>query len=184
VSDTPADTTTTSGPHEVPAASGLERALLDHVAPGDLPAAALALRAMRFGRLVERQLQALLRPSRLERSEFSVLMSLLLAPPDRGQTPSELARTVVQTTSGMTKTVNRLEARHLVLRAADAADARSVVVTLTHEGRITAQELLAGLVAGLDDLLADVDAADRAALTTALVSVLPSLERAADVTRT
>nr|WP_249419996.1 MarR family transcriptional regulator [Rhabdothermincola salaria] len=139
---------------------------------------------MRFGRLVERHLQVLLRPTGLERSEFSVLTALLLAPPERGQSPTELARTVVQTTSGMTKTVNRLVARELVRRAEDTSDARGVVVTLTTQGRTTAAQLLDELAVGLDEVLGASTTDARAGLTDALAAVLPALERSADVTRT
>ena len=163
---------------------GLVRALRDLVAPDDVDRAVLALRAMRFGRLVERHLQVLLRPTGLDRSEFSVLLSLLLAPPERGQSPTELARTVVQTTSGMTKTVNRLVTRRLVRREDDASDARGVVVTLTVEGRDTAERLLDDLASGFDEVLGLTTTDDRTGLAVALAAVLPALEGSADVTRT
>jgi DNA-binding MarR family transcriptional regulator len=157
----------------------LEVALVDRVA--DVDAAAVALRAMRFGRLVERQLQGLLRPSGLDRSEFSVLAALLLGPGEGGQTPSELARTVVQTTSGMTKTVNRLTKRGLVQRTVDPADGRSVNVTLTDVGQEAASKLLDELVTGFGEALEGGGPDARPLLAAALASVLPELERAAGV---
>lgn len=174
------------GPHPDPeAASGgsaLSRALRDVVGDDELDVAVLALRAMRFGRLVERHLQHVLRPSGLERSDLSVLASLLLAPAERGQSPTELARTVVQTTSGMTKTINRLASRDLVRRDEDLADARGVVVTLTPGGRTTAAGLLEALIAELAAVLPD--ASRRQDLSVALASVLPAFEASARVTRT
>ena len=156
-----------------------ERALSAQLPTADVASAALALRSMRFGRLVERQLQELLRPTGLERSEFSVLASLLLAA--GGQSPTELSRTVVQTTSGMTKTVNRLEGRGLVDRRQSAVDARRVDVVLTADGRRMAQTLLTGLVAGFSDPLADADPEATLDLAQALSGVLPVLESSSGV---
>ena len=147
-----------------------------------MASAALALRSMRFGRLVERQLQELLRPTGLERSEFSVLASLLLAA--GGQSPTELSRTVVQTTSGMTKTVNRLEGRGLVERRQPADDARRVDVVLTADGRELAQSLLAGLVAEFSGPLAEAEPEAALDLAHALTGVLPILESSGGVTPT
>ncbi len=175
------------GPPDDPSAAEghdltFERALGDHLPTTDVASAALALRSMRFGRLVERQLQELLRPTGLERSEFSVLASLLLTA--RGQSPTELSRTVVQTTSGMTKTVNRLERRGLVDRRHSAADARRVDIVLTAAGRHMAQDLLAGLVAGFSDPLATTDPEAARDLARALTGVLPVLESSSGVTPT
>ena len=147
-----------------------------------MASAALALRSMRFGRLVERQLQELLRPTGLERSEFSVLASLLLA--DGGQSPTELSRTVVQTTSGMTKTVNRLEGRGLVDRRQAADDARRVDVVLTADGRELARVLLAGLVAEFSEPLTEADPGAALDLAQALIGVLPILESSVGVAPT
>lgn len=173
-----------AGEVEVPGI--LAQRVAPHVDAADVDVAVLALRSMRFGRLVERHLQTLLGPAGLERSELSVLMSLLLADADRGQTPTELARTVVQTTSGMTKTVNRLAARGLVRRREAPDDARRVDILLTEAGRAEAEALLASLVAGFGhEVVANDPSAGRAlssALSSALAAVLPGLERAQGVT--
>ena len=173
-------------PDDPPGAPGpdlaFERALRTRVPTGDVASAALALRSMRFGRLVERQLQELLRPTGLERSEFSVLASLLLAA--GGQSPTELSRTVVQTTSGMTKTVNRLEGRGLVERRQPADDARRVDVVLTADGRELAQSLLSGLVAEFSGPLVGAEPEVALDLAHALTGVLPILESSGGVTPT
>ncbi len=173
-------------PDDQPGAHGpdltFERALRAQVPTGEVASAALALRSMRFGRLVERQLQELLRPTGLERSEFSVLASLLLAA--GGQSPTELSRTVVQTTSGMTKTVNRLEGRGLVDRRQAADDARRVDVVLTADGRELARVLLAGLVAEFSEPLTEADPGAALDLARALIGVLPILESSGGVTPT
>ncbi|MCU0311311.1 MAG: MarR family transcriptional regulator [Acidimicrobiales bacterium] len=186
VGDGPADGGAAGAPlGPAPTGAGLlEQGLAGHVAPEQIGSAALALRAMRFGRLVERGLQDLLRPSGLERSEFSVLSSLLLTAPGRGQSPSELSRSVVQTTSGMTKTVNRLERRGLVARRASSGDARRVDIVLTDSGRRLARELLAGLVAGFAEPLASTDEEAARDLAAALVGVLRVLERVEGVAPT
>ncbi len=122
----------------VPSTHALDSAVARALPAHDPTTGVIALQTMRLGRLIERRLQELLAPSGLERSELSVLSLLLLVDDDAWVSPTELARSVVQTTSGMTKTLRRLEGRGLIVRARDERDGRGVVARLTPAGQRTA----------------------------------------------
>ena len=76
----------------------------------------------------------------------------------------------------MTAQVQRLEQQHLVERAADADDGRAVLVTLTGAGRDTLAAIVRSRTALLQQGLAGLEPADRAAITAAI----PALQRLAD----
>ena len=113
----------------------IDRELMAQRLPGLAPeAGSVHLTMMRLGRLVERDLQQLLRPDGIERSEHSVLTTLWFVGPPHQLSPTQLSEIVVQTTSGMTKTLRRLEQHGLIERAPNPADARSQLVVLTTRG--------------------------------------------------
>ncbi len=165
----------------VPSTHALDLAVARVLPAHDPATGVIALQTMRLGRLVERRLQELLAPSGLERSELSVLSLLLLVDDDTWVSPTELAHSVVQTTSGMTKTLRRLEARTLIVRARDGRDGRGVVARLTPEGRRTAADLVGRLTDVFDDALADIGDEERRTLSATLRLLLRPLEQSAGV---
>jgi DNA-binding MarR family transcriptional regulator len=70
----------------------------------------------------------------LAQSEAKLLYYLLLSGPPYRQSPTQLNANLELTSGGITKTVDRLEARGLVQRLPDADDRRSIQVGLTHDG--------------------------------------------------
>lgn len=89
---------------------------------------------------------------------------------------TELAAAMQVSQPTMTAQVQRLEQQHLVERAADAADGRAVLVTLTGAGRDTLAAIVRSRTALLQQGLAGLEPADRAAITAAI----PALQRLAD----
>ena len=89
--------------------------------------------------------------------------------------PREIARFVVQTSGGLTATLNRLEQQGLVERQPDPADGRGKLVVLTDAGRARQDRVVLALadrtVSGVDHDLAD--------LAPHLRSLVDSLERTA-----
>ena len=67
-------------------------------------------------------------------SEARLLWYLLLAGPPYRSSPTRLNENLELTSGGITKTVDRLEARGLVERQPDSDDRRSIQVGLTNEG--------------------------------------------------
>ncbi|MYT40016.1 MarR family transcriptional regulator [Streptomyces sp. SID8356] len=70
----------------------------------------------------------------LDRGEFDVLASLRRTGAPHEMPPSQLAEILLITRAGMTKRVDRLEARGLVSRRADPEDRRGLRIGLTPEG--------------------------------------------------
>jgi DNA-binding MarR family transcriptional regulator len=169
---------------EVGTGEVLEEVVARALPGADAGAAVIALQAMRLGRLMERNLQALLAPHGLERSELSVLALLLLVDEPEGTSPTELARGVVITTSGMTKALRRLERGELVQLSPDPRDGRAVVVRLAPAGRARAADLLQQLAAHFDMALDGVDEPARRSLIASMRTLLGPFETDAGVAHT
>jgi DNA-binding MarR family transcriptional regulator len=110
----------------------------------------------------------------LSRTATSVLATLRDAGPQR-VTALAAAEAVAQPT--MTTLVGRLERDGLVVRGADADDARAVRVSLTADGAERLEVRRAGRTAVLADRLAGLDAGERAALERALPALDKLIER-------
>lgn len=142
-------------------------------APGVAPETFLTVVYLsRIGRLFEAALERLVHEHGLGAGEFRVMSALLLTGPPHRLTPSRLNRTVVMSSGGMTKTVDRLEQLGLVERARDPDDGRGVLVTMTRRGRRVTGDALAALMAEIDDQLAGLDGAQRAAIPATLHALL------------
>ena len=79
----------------------------------------------------------------------------------------------MQTSGGMTATLDRLEQQGLVTRAVDDADGRARRVRLTPAGRRFVRRVLRDLLARYDEVLAGVD---REAAAVAVADLLGALE--------
>lgn len=93
-----------------------------------------------------------------------------------GTTVDGLARVLALTHSGAVRLTDRLEADGLVERRA-GADARSRAVHVTAAGSARARALRADRLATLEDVLAPLGDADRAALTGIVEHLLTGLTR-------
>jgi DNA-binding MarR family transcriptional regulator len=111
--------------------------------------------------------------SGLSRTAASVLHRLASAGPQR---ITELATWESIAQPSATALVGRLETQGLVTRAADPADGRAVLVSITPAGKAVLRERRAARASALRSRLAMLDEAERAALAAAV----PLLERLAD----
>ncbi|MFA7763251.1 MarR family winged helix-turn-helix transcriptional regulator [Streptomyces sp. NPDC048723] len=75
--------------------------------------------------------------------DFDLLAALRRAGEPYALSAGELSRTVLVTTGAITKRVDRLEARGLVARTVAEADSRGRLITLTAEGVVLTDELIA-----------------------------------------
>ena len=71
--------------------------------------------------------------------------------------PAELARFTHQTRAGMTRTLDRLEARGLVERRSHATDRRRTCIALTRKGVRLTDKMLRLELAAFDELLSGLD---------------------------
>ncbi len=99
----------------------------------------------------------------LDLSEYDVLVTLSTAPAE-GIRPGDLAERVLLTKSGMTRLVQRLEARSLLERHACPRDRRGQYVSLTPAGRRLLRRAAPGLLRGLASALAPLSRDELAAL--------------------
>ena len=85
---------------------------------------------------------------------------------------TELSRILSIERSSLTSMVDRLERRDLVARTANPTDRRASHIELTADGRSLAHDAHDAVVARIETLTADLPAATRKTLTTALQSIL------------
>lgn len=135
----------------------------------------LLLWSVRAGRLLDTLLAGLLRARGLDVAQSSVLVTLLVS---GRRSPTDLRRILVQTSGGMTKTIDRLVAAGLVARDADPDDGRGTLVALTRRGANVARSTLDDLTEAWRDVLAPVPASRRRALLPATRALLTALETA------
>lgn len=104
----------------------------------------------------------------LSLAEFDVLATLRRCPPPRELTPTDLRGLMVITSGGLTKILQQLEARGLVVRSTAAIDRRIKPVRLTAKGaKIIEQAMI--------DMLSASDAWIKPALTDKEVDQLTAL---------
>ncbi len=109
--------------------------------PGlDLWALALMGRLFRVVQLAEERLAPPLRALGLEAGWFDVLAALRRAGPPYQLNPTELLRTVMLTSGGMTKRVDRMVEADLIGRRPDPDDRRATLVRLTRKGKALADK--------------------------------------------
>jgi DNA-binding MarR family transcriptional regulator len=112
----------------------------------------------------------------LETWEFDVLSALRRAGEPYELSPGQLLRETMVTSGTMTNRIDRLAARQLVARLPDPDDRRGVLVRLTEEGRNCVDAALEALLERERQLLAGLDASDRALLAKLLQHVVSRFE--------
>ena len=91
-------------------------------------------RISRLARELEQRLEAVYREHGLEPGWHDVLATLRRTGPPYQLRPTEFATTLMLTSSGTTKRLDRLEQAGLITRAPDPEDRRGTLITLTQGG--------------------------------------------------
>src|SRR5688500_922624 len=147
-----------------------ERPELDHSPVG------VVGRISRLARAIEPRLEDVYREHGLEPGWHDVLATLRRSGPSYQLRPSDFTASLMLTSSGTTKRLDRLERAGLIERSPDPADRRGVVITLTDEGRALIDRVTEAHLANEARLLAGLSAAERdrlAALLRKLTVTLP-----------
>jgi len=124
-------------------------------------------RISRLSREIERRLEPVYAASGLEPGWYDVLATLRRAGPPYRLRPTDFAATLMLTSSGTTKRLDRLEAAGHITREPDPSDRRGILIALTPEGRslvdkaavkhmANEQRILSGLTAAEQRQLADL----------------------------
>jgi DNA-binding MarR family transcriptional regulator len=92
-------------------------------------------RISRLARALEQRLEPVYREHGLEPGWHDVLATLRRTGPPYRLRPSEFTGTLMLTSSGTTKRLDRLEQAGLITRAPDPDDRRGTLITLTDKGR-------------------------------------------------
>jgi DNA-binding MarR family transcriptional regulator len=92
-------------------------------------------RISRLARELEQRLEPVYREHGLEPGWYDVLATLRRAGPPHRMRPTDFAGTLMLTSSGTTKRLDRLERAGLITRAPDPADRRGILIELTAAGR-------------------------------------------------
>lgn len=133
-------------------------------------------RLHRLAALLDEELRRVFAQADLGNGDFDVLAALRRAGEPFTLTASELGAATMVTSGAVTKRVDRLEARGLVVRTIGTHDGRARAITLTDEGRRLQEELHPQHLANEDHLLRSLDAGQRDTLADLLRTVLLDVE--------
>jgi DNA-binding MarR family transcriptional regulator len=146
-----------------------ERPDLDHSPIG------VVGRVSRLARELERRLEPVYRAHGLEPGWHDLLATLRRTGPPFRMRPTDLTSTLMLTSSGTTKRLDRLEQAGLIAREPDPADRRGTLIALTGKGRELIDGLTPDHLANEDRLLAALDADERERLAGLLRKLLLGL---------
>ena len=121
-------------------------------------------RISRLSREIERRLEPVYAASGLEPGWYDVLATLRRAGPPYQMRPTDFAATLMLTTSGTTKRLDRLEAAGHITRLPDPRDRRGVLIALTASGRRLIDEASVKHMANEHRLLSGLSEAERGQL--------------------
>jgi DNA-binding MarR family transcriptional regulator len=137
-------------------------------------------RISRLSREIERRLEPVYAASGLEPGWYDVLATLRRSGPPYRLRPTDFAATLMLTTSGTTKRLDRLEAAGHIAREPDPRDRRGVLITLTPQGRRLVDSAAAKHLANERRILGGLTAAEQrqlADLLRKLSIALPAQEK-------
>jgi DNA-binding MarR family transcriptional regulator len=132
-------------------------------------------RISRLARELEARLEPVYREHGLEAGWHDVLATLRRSGPPFALRPSDLTGTLMLTSSGTTKRLDKLEEAGLIARGPDPNDRRAILITLTPRGKDLIDGVTAAHLANEADLLAGLSAAEQADLAALLRKLLLSL---------
>jgi DNA-binding MarR family transcriptional regulator len=118
-------------------------------------------RISRLARELEQRLEPVYRDHGLEPGWYDVLATLRRAGPPYRMRPSAFAGTLMLTSSGTTKRLDRLERAGLIARTPDPDDRRGTLITLTAAGSRLVDETIEAHVANERRLLAALSKAEQ-----------------------
>jgi DNA-binding MarR family transcriptional regulator len=145
----------------------------------DLDASPMAVigRITRLASLLDGELDTTFAEYGLAGCDFDVLATLRRTGAPYRLTPTELSRSTMVTTGGMTKRLDRLEASGLIRREPDPSDRRGKLIALTDGGRELIDRAVEGHLVNEERLLAGLSPSDRKQLADLLRGMLLAVDR-------
>jgi DNA-binding MarR family transcriptional regulator len=145
----------------------------------DTDAIALIGRVMRASRLLQLEVERSLASFDLTISEFNTLNALRRAGPPYRLSPKEVGVSLLFSSGGLTKLLERLESRGLVAREPDPNDGRGVLVSLTPAGMDLQEGAMRAHQVNEEELLTPLTSAQREQLNSILRELLIAFEASA-----
>jgi DNA-binding MarR family transcriptional regulator len=132
-------------------------------------------RISRLAQIFQAEIEPVFAAHAVNGGEFDVLAALRRAGRPYQLTPTELSRVLIVTSGGMTKRLNALEGRGLIRREPDPNDGRSLVVSLTRDGKHRVDAILPEHVENEQSLLRELSRKERVDLARLLEALAVSL---------
>ncbi|WP_425144950.1 MarR family winged helix-turn-helix transcriptional regulator [Deinococcus sp.] len=133
-------------------------------------------RAYRLSNLVRPSIEATFAGFELDRGEFDVLSTLLRSGPPYRLTPTQLYRSLMISSGGLTHRLGRLEQAGLISRRSTESDGRSLSAGLTEAGRQLTEAAFRADMASEAQYLAALDAQELETLSALLRKLNQSIE--------
>jgi DNA-binding MarR family transcriptional regulator len=114
---------------------------------------------------------------KLKRSEAEVLYALICSSSRYALKAGDLARECFVTTGTLTKRVDRLTDRGLVIRRQDGEDGRIVIIQLTSAGKRAAENAMSALLSSNSTALDGLIQSERQQLATLLRKIKTEVDR-------
>jgi len=145
----------------------------------DTDAIALIGRVMRASCLLQLEVERSLANFDLTMNEFNTLNALRRAGPPHRLSPKDVGVSLLFSSGGLTKLLERLETRGLVAREPDPNDGRGVLVSLTPAGRDLQDRAMRAHQVNEEELLTPLTRAQRENLNSILRDLLIAFEASA-----
>ena len=133
-------------------------------------------RVSRLARELEARLEPVYKEHGLEPGWHDLLATLRRSGPPFALRPSDLTGTLMLTSSGTTKRLDKLEEAGLIARGPDPDDRRAILITLTAKGKDLIDGVTAAHLANEASLLEGLSAAEQRELAALLRKLLLSLD--------
>lgn len=134
-------------------------------------------RARRVTLAVRPRIEAVFEEHDLDTGQFDVLATLRRSGAPYALRPTELFRSLMITSSGLTDRLHRLESLGLVRREQDVADRRSILVRLTSRGKTTIESAFRQDMQVENDIVNVLSARERTQLARLLAKLAKKLEK-------
>jgi len=134
----------------------------------------------RITRLIDRRTADAVSASGVSCRDLDVLGALRRADSDAGLPAGECAKAAMLTSGGMTGQADRLASAGLIVRKPDPDDRRTVLMTLTPEGRDVVESALGAYLGASEEALGVLSDEERVALAELLRKLLMALEGATE----
>ncbi len=141
----------------------------------DLDGARVLARAGRITLVARREIDAVFSRHGIDAGEFYVLSALRRAGPPFTMRPTEIYRSLMISSGGLTDRLRRLEDAGLVRRRASGDDKRSLLVGLTEKGRRCVEAAFREDMALENTIVSALDAEERATLAQLLQKLAASI---------